>query len=353
MHVDMDAFFAAVEERYNPQFAGLPIVVGADPKDGRGRGVVSTANYAARKYGIKSAVPISQAWRLAEAAQKRGEPKTIFLTGNFLIYGQVSERIMGILAAHADTFEVASIDEAYLDISSRGDFDAAVAIGKDLKEEIFRKEGLSASVGIGPNKLIAKIASDFQKPNGLTLIRPENVQAFLDPLSIRVIPGIGPKGEMLLKQKGIGTVAQLRAVSPENITEWFGKWGTDLFLKAQGISTSPVGNDGEAKSVGEQETFEKDTLAAGFILERLQALSDTVFRRFSRDGLHSFGRVVVTVRFSDFLTKTRSHTLKQPLETRRALHGEALRLLLPFLDRRENPQRKMIRLIGVRVEKIG
>jgi len=351
-HIDMDAFFAAVEERYHPQLRGRPIVVGADPKEGTGRGVVSTANYAARKYGIRSAMPISHAWRLAEAARKKGEPDTVFLRGNHALYRTVSQRILAIVAGGVDAFEAAGIDEVYLDVSSLGDFDRAEAHARTLKAEIVAREGLTCSVGIGPNKLVAKIASDFQKPDGLTVVRPEQVQSFLDPLPIRVVPGIGPKTEVFLQGKGIRTIAELHAVDAERLTAWFGKWGEDVYYKARGVSESPVSNEWEPKSVGEQETFEQDTLEAGVILERARAMACDVFRRLLAEGFTGFRTVTVTVRFADFVTTTRSHTQKLPLTAGEALCGQALRLLLPFLDDRENPGRKKIRLIGVRVEKL-
>ncbi len=353
MHIDMDAFFAACEERYNPQFRGKPIVVGADPKAGRGRGVVSTASYAARKFGIKSAMPISTAWRLAEAARSRGEPETIFLTGNYRLYREVSERIMAVLEEGVDAFEEASIDEAYLDVSSIGSFGKAEAYARILKANILKAEGLTCSIGIGSNKLIAKIASDFRKPDGLTVVRPEEVQTFLDPMPIRAIPGIGPKGEVFLHQKGIRIIQELRTVDLARLIEWLGKWGEDLYRKARGISDSPVSNDWEPKSIGEQETFEQDTLQPAFILERLGGLCQTVFQRFGREGFSAFRTVVVTVRFADFTTLTRSRTIPRPLGTLEALSGSSLRLLLPFLDTRGNPRRKKIRLIGVRVEKLS
>ncbi len=360
MHVDMDAFFAACEERYNPQFRGRPIVVGADPKGGRGRGVVATANYPARKYGIKSAMPISTAWRLADAARRRGEPETIFLSGNHRLYADVSRRIMALLEARADAFEEASVDEAYLEwkfeiTNSKSQSDPwreAEARARQLKAKVLEAEGLTCSVGIGPNKLIAKIASDFKKPDGLTVIRPEAVEEFLAPLPIRAIPGIGPKSEAVLRQKGIRTVGDLRQVARAKLVEAFGRWGEDLFRKARGEDESEVSNEWEPKSVGEQETFEIDTLDSAFILERAQALAAEAFRRFQREGFASFRTVVITARFADFTTLTRSHTVPKPLETLKALNGEALRLLLPFLDKRENPRHKKIRLVGVRVEKL-
>lgn len=352
-HLDMDAFYAAVEERAHPELRGRPVVVGADPKAGKGRGVVTTANYAARKYGIRSAMPIARAWRLAEAARRQGEPESAFIRGNHALYRDVSSRIMTIAAEGADAFEAASIDEAYLDLSSFGDYVPAEEHVRALKARIVEREGLTCSVGLASNKLVAKIASDFRKPDGLTVVPPEAVQQFLDPLPIRVIPGIGPKTEAFFHTKAIGTVADLRAVAPEQLTEWLGRGGEDLYRKTRGISESPVSSTWEPKSVGEQETFEEDTLDPAFILERARVLSAEVFRRFLAEGFHTFRTVTVTVRFGDFVTTSRSHTAKSPLAREEAMRGSAIELLLPFLDARENPRGKKIRLIGVRVEKLS
>jgi DNA polymerase IV (DinB-like DNA polymerase) len=348
----MDAFYAAVEERHNPGLRERPVVVGADPKEGRGRGVVTAANYAARKYGIRSAMPISRAWRLAEAARRRSEPTAVFLPDNHALYREVSARIMTILAQHADAFEEASIDEAYLDLSSLRDLEAAVERTRTLKLEILTREGLTASVGLGPNKLVAKIASDFKKPDGLTLVRPEEVQGFLDPLPVRVIPGVGPKTDRFLRERGIRIVGDLRGVERPQLVTWFGRWGGELYDKARGISESPVSNEWEPKSVGEQETFQEDTLDAAFILDRARALAREVIQRLIREGFHGFRTVTVTVRLTHFQTFTRSHTVSAALATEEALYAEAVRLLLPFLDHRENPRLRKVRLIGVRVEKL-
>jgi len=352
-HLDMDAFFAAVEERRDPELRGRPVVIGADPKAGKGRGVVATASYAARKYGIRSATPISRAWRLAEAARRRGEPATVFLRGNHALYREVSARIMALVAERADAFEEASIDEAYLDISSVADFQNAEAHARTVKAQILDREGLTCSVGIGPNKLVAKIASDFRKPDGLTVVLPEAVQDFLDPLSIRVIPGIGPKTETFLRERGIGTIAELRRVERPRLVEWLGKWGDDVHERARGVSLSPVSNEWERKSVGEQETFEQDTLDRSFVLERARALAADVFERMLADGIRGFRTVTITVRFEHFVTVSRSLTAETPLLTRDALEGTADRLLAPFFDERENPKGRRIRLIGVRVEKLA
>jgi DNA polymerase IV (DinB-like DNA polymerase) len=352
-HVDMDAFYASVEERYHRELRGRPVVVGADPKGGTGRGVVTAANYAARKYGIRSALPISRAWRLAEAARRRGEPETVFVRGNHALYREVSHRIMPVIARGADAFEEASIDEAYLDLSSLAEMERAETHARALKKEVLEGEGLTCSVGIGPNKLVAKIASDFQKPDGLTVVRPDEVLGLLDGLGIRVIPGIGPKTELFLQQQGLKTVADLRQVELGQLREWLGKGGEDLYRKARGISDDPVSNEWEPKSVGEQETFEEDTLDPVVVLERAQALANTVFRRFVGAGFAAFRTVTVTVRFMGFVTVSRSRTGKLPLTDLAGLQAEVRQLLQPFFDTRENPKGKKIRLIGVRIEKLS
>jgi DNA polymerase IV (DinB-like DNA polymerase) len=207
-------------------------------------------------------------------------------------------------------------------------------------------------VGIGPNKLVAKIASDFKKPDGLTVVLPEAVQAFLDPLRIRVIPGIGPKTEAFLHEKRIKTVAELRRIECAQLTRWFGKWGGDLYQKTRGISDDAVSNEWERKSVGEQETFEADTLDPAFVFARARVLAGEVHRRFLAERLRAFRTVTVTVRFAGFVTRSRARTGTIPFRSETDLQGEVRRLLEPFFDARENPKGQKIRLIGVRVEKL-
>jgi DNA polymerase IV (DinB-like DNA polymerase) len=350
-HVDMDAFYAAVEERQHPELRGRPVVVGADPKGGAGRGVVTAASYAARRYGIRSALPISRAWRLAEAARRRGEPETVFIRGNGPLYREVSARIMAIVARGADAFEEASIDEAYVELSSLGP-EGAEAHCRRLKADILAAEGLTCSIGLGPNKLVAKIASDFRKPDGFTVVRPDEVEAFLDPLGIRAIPGVGPKTEALLRGRGIRTVADLRRVEPAPLAAWLGKWGQDLWRKARGLSEDPVSNEWERKSLGEQETFEEDTLDPAVVLERARRLAADVHRRLLADGHQAFRTVTVTVRFTGFVTRSRSRSRARPLTSEEELQAEVRGLLEPFLDARENPRGKKIRLIGLRLERL-
>jgi DNA polymerase IV (archaeal DinB-like DNA polymerase) len=358
VHVDMDAFYAAVEERYNPALRGLPVAVGADPKEGNGRGVVTTANYMARKFGIHSALPISRAWRFAEAARQRGEPATVFIRPNFPLYREVSARIMQIFECSADAFEEASIDEAYLDVSSRGNFQAVTEHVTKLKAEIREAEGLGCSVGIGPNKLIAKIASGYQKPDGLTMVLPERVQEFLDPLPIRVIPGIGPKSEAFLHERNIHAIRELREMREADLIDWFGKWGQRLFEKARGVDDSAVSNEWIRKSLGEQETFEQDIRSSSVITERLYSMAESVLAKLREKEFSGFRTVTVTVRFSDFQTNNRSRSIKNGIrvdndaEALQLLKEEALALLLPFFDAQENPRGKAIRLIGLRLEKL-
>jgi DNA polymerase IV (DinB-like DNA polymerase) len=352
-HLDMDAFFAAVEERDHPELKGLPVVVGADPAAGKGRGVVSTANYAARAYGIHSAMPISRAWKLSEAAKRKGKPGVVFLKPNFARYQEVSDRIMAIVRRHVPLVEAAGIDEAYMDLSFAGSYERAKEICRKIKGQIKEEEKLTASIGIGPNKLIAKIASDFQKPDGLTVVTEEEAEDFLASLPVRKIPGIGPKTEKFLAAKGITLVWHLKQFSAQQLQEWFGKWGLALYEKVRGRGSAKLSFTWEPKSIGEQETFPQDTLNLDFIFEGLWQMCRNVRERLLEEGFSAFRTVVVTVRFADFETHSRAHTLPEPTDALQTLQFEAMKLLMPFLDRRENPKRKPIRLIGVRVEKLS
>lgn len=350
-HLDMDAFFAAVEERDNPRLTGLPIVVGADPRGGKGRGVVSTANYKAREYGIHSALPISRAWRLSESARKQGNPPVTFLPVRMERYAEVSAHIMETLRRFVFLVEQASIDEAYFDLSSCESYALAEEVCRKIKHAIREEERLTASVGIGPNKLIAKIASGMHKPDGLTVVREEDGAAFLAPLPVRTIPGVGPKTESDFAKVGIKTVKDMRGLSRETLQGMFGKRGLELHEKIHGRDESPIEENYEAKSLGEQETFEQDTRDSQVLVERLRALCQDVMRRVAAEGFTHFRRVVITVRFADFETHSRSHTLPSPTGDPQVLEEQATALFMPFLDERDNPHGKSIRLIGVRVEK--
>ncbi|MDI6820768.1 MAG: DNA polymerase IV [Patescibacteria group bacterium] len=351
-HLDMDAFFAAIEERDQPRFKGLPVVVGADPKDGKGRGVVSTANYKAREYGIHSALPISKAWELSEIAKSQGKPKAVFVGVDFKHYEEVSEKIIEIIKKYVTLIEIASIDEVYFDLSSFKSYKKAQEVCKKIKYEIKSKEKLTASVGIGSNKLVAKIASDMQKPDGLTVVKSEDVESFFEPLSLRKIPGIGPKTEEFFKKLGVSTVKDIKKYSQEDLKSMFGKLGIDFYEKARGIDNSPIEECYDTKSIGEQETFEKDTFDSGFISERLKFLTESVWQRFKKSDFKKFRTIALTVRFQGFETKSRSYTPKENIRDLDGFRFEALKIFIPFLDRRENPNHKSIRLIGLRIKNL-
>lgn len=351
-HLDMDAFFAAIEERDNPSLRGLPLVVGADPRGGKGRGVVSTANYQAREYGIHSALPISTAWRLSEAAKNQGKPPTTFLPVRMERYAEVSAHVMDTLRRFIFLVEQASIDEAYFDLSSCESYAVAEDIACKIKRAIREDQQLTASVGIGPNKFVAKIASGMHKPDGLITVREEDVPTFLAPLPVRVIPGVGPKTEAELAKLDVKMIKDMRRFSLDELRAMFGKRGVDLYEKVHGRDDSPLEETQEVKSIGEQETFERNTGDSPFLVERLRALCRDVMRRVTAEGFTHYGRVVLTVRFADFETKSRSHTFASPTYDPKILEEEAMKLFVPFLDERDNPHGKLIRLLGVRVEKL-
>jgi len=355
-HLDMDAFFAAIEERDRPELKGKPIVIGADPQDGRGRGVVSTASYAARKYGIRSAMPISTAWRLGQAAVKSGAPPPVYIAPHMEKYTRVSGEIVAITRDFLGrklgriTIEEASIDEMYADLSAAKDYGNAAEIIGELKEAIKEKQSLTVSAGIGPNKLMAKIASDAQKPDGLTVVPEAEAEKFLEPLPVRTIPGVGPKTDLFLKKLEVNTVADAKKFSASELREFFGKCGDELYHKLRARDDSPLVEHWTPLSIGEQETFPTDSRDPQFLRERLAGLVHGVQERFLRSEFKGWRSVVITVRFADFTTKTRRHTLKAAAAKKEDLMFEALRLFMPFLDSRENPKKKLFRLLGVRIE---
>lgn len=351
-HFDMDAFFASVEEQDKPWLSGLPIVVGSDPLGGEGRGVVSTASYKAREYGIHSALPIKKAWQLSEAARKRGEPQVAFLTPNFRRYSEVSNAIFDIVGKYSSKVLKVGSDEGYFDLSYAKSFSRAEHIARRIKKEVKQKTKLTASIGIGSNRLVAKIASDFQKPDGLTLVPDEEVLDFLAPLSVRKIPGVGPKAEVLLKKKGVRTVADLQKLPYEELEKVLGSWGFSLFHKARGVGSASLQERGEAKSIGEHHTFDVDVTDRKVVFSQLERQAKSIIRTLEKQKFKSFRTVVLTVRFSDFETKTKSLTLKEERHTAEELNLKAMKLALPYFEKTGNPKKKAIRLIGLRVEKL-
>lgn len=349
----MDAFFAAVEEREHPRFKGRAIAVGSDPKGGKGRGVISTANYKAREYGIRSATPISKAWQLSEEAEKKGAQSVIFLPVNMKLYSQVSSNVFEIVEKYADFSEPASIDEIYFDLSTVGNFAKAESIVKKIQKEIFQKEKLTCSVGLAKNKLVAKIASDFKKPNGLTVVLPGKEFEFLKDMPIRKIPGIGPKTELILQNARILTIKDIVSAGKSKLEKLLGKHGGELYFKALGEGDSDMRKAEDPKSIGEQDTFQTDTLDSELITKKLYNICEGVYLGFKKTNFKSFKNIVLTVRFSGFETVSHGEPVGESVKTAKDLKYEALRLLLPYLDKRKNPNLKKIRLIGLRIEKLS
>ncbi|MEM3640859.1 MAG: DNA polymerase IV [Candidatus Bathyarchaeia archaeon] len=339
IHVDMDHFFTAVEERVHPDFKGKPVVVGADPKEGKGRGVVSTCNYEARKFGIRSGMPISRAWKLC--------PEAIYLPVNYELYMKVSDRIMAILRKHADKFEQWGVDEAFLDVTSKvKDYVEAEALARQIKKEIFESEGITCSIGIGPNKLVAKIASDFQKPDGLTVVKEEEAKNFLAPLPVRKLLWVGRRTEEKLRAMGIKTIGDLAHCDPTLLTENFGVMGTQIYLMAHGIDRSEVEERSEVKSISRDVTFEEDTSDVNFVLNTLDRLSEQVYKDIVEQHLY-FKTVTVRVRYENFETHTHSKTLSFITNRLEDLKRTARELIQAYFK----PNRK-IRLVGVKVSNL-
>lgn len=335
MHVDLDAFFAACEERENPELKGLPVVIGADPKKGRGRGVVSTANYKAREYGIHSGMPISKAYRLCPAAA--------FLPVNFPLYYRVSGNVMSILRRYADRFQQVSIDEAFLDVSEAGSHEKAEGIAAQIKNEIESREKITCSIGIGQNKLVAKTASDFRKPDGLTAVKPEQTADFLFPLPVRRLYGVGKKTEEILKNLGVETIGDLAKYEVQALQSMFGRWGSELHLLANGVEESEVEESEGVQSIGREYTFEEDTGDAALLHGTIEEAAEDIAESLSEEGL-SCRTVAIKVRYENFETHTRQKTLSRNLSDSEVIEATAKELLKRFTE-----SKKKIRLIGVRV----
>jgi DNA polymerase IV (DinB-like DNA polymerase) len=335
-HIDMDHFFTAVEEREHPEYKGKPVIVGANPKEGKGRGVVSTCNYEARKFGVRSGMPISKAWKLC--------PEAIYLPVNYELYVKVSNEIMNILREYSDKFEQWGIDEAFLDVTSKvRDYAEAETLARLVKKEIYEREKLTCSIGIGPNKLVAKIASDFQKPDGLTVVKDDETESFLAPLPVRKLLWVGRKTEQKLETLGVKTIGDLAHYDPAVLAEDFGVMGTQIYLMAHGIDKSEVEERGEIKSISRDITFEEDTSDFSLIMNTLDKLSEEVCNDAIRQNLY-FKTVTVKVRYENFETHTHSRTLSLITNRLQDLRKTAKELIQNYL--RLN---RKVRLIGLRV----
>jgi len=331
VHVDMDAFYAAIEQLDHPELRGKPVIVGGDPA---GRGVVSTASYEARRFGVHSAMPTAQARRLC--------PQGIFLRPRFSRYHEVSQEIRRILYSYTPLVEPLSLDEAFLDMTSTERlFGPVEETAREIKQKIFAETGLTCSVGVAPNKFLAKLASDLEKPDGLVIVRAG--EEFLKDLPISRLWGVGERTARRLQGLGASTIGQLREFSLERLVHEFGRFGRTLYELARGIDKSPVVPEREARSIGQERTFAEDLTDREILKKILFALSEEVGRRLRAAGLKG-GTVQIKVRFADFTTISRSATLPRPTELTERIFKEAERLFDGRVRLRQG-----VRLLGVRV----
>jgi nucleotidyltransferase/DNA polymerase involved in DNA repair len=340
LHVDMDAFYTSVEQRDHPQYRGKPVIVGADPREGRGRGVVAAASYEARRFGVRSAMPISRAYRAC--------PHGIYLRGRMEKYAEVSSRIMEILESYTEHVEPLSIDEAFLDVSVICLPEKGRALAAEIKDSIWQQEELRASIGVAPNKFLAKIASDLEKPDGLVAVPPGGELEFLRELPIERLWGVGPKTAEPMRRAGLRRISDLWGLGTKDprlsSIGLAGKNGEHLLLLARGIDDRPVVAHREAKSIGHETTFEEDIAALEVARNTILWLSDAVAFRLRKHQLR--GRTV-NLKFRDetFRTETRARTLESPVADGASIFETAMSLL----GRIEWKGKRKIRLLGVSV----
>ncbi len=337
LHVDMDAFFASVEVRERPELEGRPVVVGADPEEGEGRGVVAAASYEAREYGIHSAQPISEAWRRC--------PDAVFLRPRGELYREASRAIFSVLERYTDQVEPLSIDEAFLDVTaSRRLFGEGREIAVRIRREIREEQELTASIGVATSKFVAKIASDLEKPDALVVVPPGEERDFLAPLEIDRLWGAGPKAVARFREMGVGTIGEAADLPLRRMIEAFGEArGRRFHELARGVDERPVSPERERKSLGKEHTFARDVADREVVARRLLALCEDTALALRRKGLAG-STVTLKLRWASFDTITRQTTLDRPVHTTERIWSAA-RGLLAEADR---PDRE-IRLVGVSV----
>lgn len=329
IHIDMDAFYASVEIKDNPSLKGLPLVIGGPPNT---RSVVCTASYEARRFGIHSAMACSVAARLC--------PQALFLPPRFDRYKAISEQIRDIFYRYTDIVEPLSLDEAYLDVTSQKRY--ATEIAKAIKEDILKELELTCSAGVGPNKLIAKIASDYRKPNGLTVVRPEQVQAFIGPLSVRKIHGVGPATEARLHAQQLFYCRDIWNYSPEQFIALLGNWGEWLWYAAKGEDSRPVETHWERKSYGKEDTFEEDILDLSQLTTKLSHLAERISKSLHKE--EKKGRTItLKVKYHDFETITRRITLNTATDSAELIASTAIELL----HQKTQAGERAVRLLGI------
>src|SRR5437660_5495084 len=345
-HVDFDYFYAQCEELRNPDLKTKPVIVCVYSDRGGDSGAVATANYLARKYGVKSGMPIKFAKRKLEEV-----PDAVFLPTDFDYYSDVSDKAMSTIREYADIFEYVGHDEAYLDVTKRteGNFEKAAHLAQQLKNTIRSSARLSSTVGVSSNKLVSKIASDFKKPDGLTVVEPDKIESFLGPLPIRAISGIGKKTEEKFSEMGLETIAQLRSVDVFTLNSHFGrKIGTYIYNAARGIDDDPVSPRHDPIQYSRIITLKQDSKDFEFLANDLEKLCDDVHSAIISDNI-VFKSVGIQFVQSDLSNKTKSKTLKNPTSSLDELKKTAIQLLRDSLE----DQQLLIRRIGVRVSDLS
>jgi DNA polymerase-4 len=331
LHCDMDCFYAAVHVRDDPSLRGKPLAIGGRPEE---RGVVASASYEARRFGVRSAMPSSRAVRLC--------PQLVLLPPDFRRYGRESERIFAIYRELTPVVQAVSIDEAYLDVSDRlAAWGTATAVAREIRRRVREERGLTVSVGVGPNRLVAKIASDFRKPDGLTVVPPARVQGFLDPLPVGRLHGVGPATARALAELGAETVAQLRALSVEQLAGRFGRHGRTLYEFARGIDERPVETLSVRKSLGTENTYAVDLVGRPAVEAELGRLAEGLATSLRRRELGGC-TVTLKLRYADFTTLTRSRTFLYPLDEAAAIAACARELLT-----KTEAHARPVRLLGL------
>ena len=344
LHVDLDYFYAQVEERDNQQLKGKPVVVCVFSGRTEDSGSVATANYVAREYGVKAGIPIRYAKR------KLKDVEAYFLPMRKSYYKQVSDEIMEILKSFSDKFEQTSIDEAYLDVTKRtnNNFDSAFKLAKKIQDTVYERVGLTCSIGIGPNKLIAKIASSYKKPRGITIVRPEDVEEFLEPLPVKKIPGVGVKIANILEEKRVKTIGDLRKIPLYDLIQLFGKKvGIFLYNAARGLDEEEVKEREETIQISRIATLKENTRNIDIIFDKILQLSTEVDEKLNNEHL-LFRTITLILITTSLEMKTKSKTLNTYYDKLQPLKKEIKELLSKFMEEATED----VRRVGIRVSNL-
>jgi DNA polymerase IV (DinB-like DNA polymerase) len=340
LHCDLDCFFAAVEERDNPEYIEKPVIIGADPKDGKGRGVVSTCNYEARKFGLHSAMPISQAYKKC--------PHGIYLRPNFEKYQKASKEVMTIVNSYSEKFQQVSIDEAYIDLSEIcTDFIYVKDLALELKDEVQKKVGITISIGCAPTKSVAKIASDYNKPNGITIVEQNQIKDFLKNMDITKVPGIGKKLKIYYNNKGIKTIGDIINLTLPKMVQLFGKNGEWIWQVANGLDNTEVKNSERTKkSISKERTFYEDTNDLNVIFSKLEEINNRIHKHVIKNKIY-YKTVTLKIRLEGFITHTRSKSFIHHVQDK----NQVLKVITDLLNQFSTVNKK-VRLVGIKLSNL-